>query len=321
MKMLNFGMVGMNQGNGHPYSFSAVFNGFDPKALEESCDFPIIRQYLTAHHGNREFIPNARVSHIWTQDRKLSEKVASVSRIPHIVDSLEELASEVDGIIFARDDIWNHYSMAAKLFRTGKPIYMDKLLCDKADDLRNLSASLGGNYPLMTASSFRYAPLVTEAAEFIKKHPPLTVHGTSPCVWVRYAPHLLDALFAVCGRAVESVQSTGTDKRDTVCITFSNGLQAVLQVFEGMALPMGLSFYFEAPQQPLTVPYTDDSLESYFLSIVNMMKEFTEMADGGARPVPLQETLLLNRIVLAGIISREQGGVRIRMAEFMEDLT
>ena len=32
--MLKFGIVGLNAGNGHPYSFSAVFNGYDPEALE-----------------------------------------------------------------------------------------------------------------------------------------------------------------------------------------------------------------------------------------------------------------------------------------------
>ena len=76
--MLNFGIVGMNEGNGHPYSFAASFNGFDPEALEKYCGFPIIRKYLTTHHRNQEFIPEARISHIWTQDRAVSEGVAAV---------------------------------------------------------------------------------------------------------------------------------------------------------------------------------------------------------------------------------------------------
>ena len=59
--MLKFGIVGLNAGNGHPYSFSAVFNGYDPEALERYCDYPIIRKYLTTHHCNREFIGNARI--------------------------------------------------------------------------------------------------------------------------------------------------------------------------------------------------------------------------------------------------------------------
>ena len=318
--MLHFGMVGMNPGNGHPYSFSAVFNGFDPDALEKDCDFPIIRQYLTAHHRNREFIPEARISHIWTHDRALSEKVAAVARIPHIADSLEQLAEETDGIIFARDDIWNHFSMARELFRTGKPVYMDKLLCATEEELRVLCGEIPADYPLLTASSFRFAPLVTKAAETIRTHKPLMVHGVSPCIWIRYAPHLLDALFAICGREVVSVQNSGADKRDVVTLTFADGLQAVMEVYEGMALPMGLKFRFAAPEPALEVPYTDPTLESYFLSITEMMKQFTAMAVKNTRPVTRAETLLMNRVVLAGIASRERNGEKIMLADFLPDL-
>ena len=318
--MLHFGMVGMNPGNGHPYSFSSVFNGFDPEALEKYCDFPIIRKYLTEHHRNREFISDARISPVWTHDRALSEKIAAVARIPHIADSLEQLAAETDGIIFARDDIWDHFSMARGLFRTGKPIYMDKLLCATEEELRIWSAEIPENYPLLTASSFRFAPLVEKAAQELRTCRPLMVHGVSPCIWIRYAPHLLDALFAICGREVVSVQNSGSDRRDIVTLTFSDGLQAVMEVYEGMALPMGLKFRFNAPEPALEVPYTDPTLESYFLSIAGMMQQFTAMAVKNIRPVTRAETLLMNRVVLAGIASREQGGRKIMMADFMSDL-
>lgn len=317
--MLNFGMVGMNPGNGHPYSFTAVFNGFDPEALE-ICDFPIIRKYLTEHHCNREFIPGARVSHVWTQDRVLSEKIAAVSRIPHIANTLEQLVEECDGIIFARDDIWNHYEMARNIFRSGKPVYMDKLLCATSEELRLWSSEIPADYPLLTASSFRFAPLVEAARKKISAEKPMMVHGVSPCIWIRYAPHLLDALFAICGRDVVSVQNTGRDKHDIVTLTFADGLQAVLEVCENMALPMGLKFRYAAPKEALEVPYTDPTLESYFLSIAEMMKQFTLMVQEGIRPVSRAETLWMNRIVLAGIHSRENDNRKIYMEDFLNDL-
>lgn len=318
--MLHFGMVGMNPGNGHPYSFTAVFNGFDPEALGKQCDFPIICKYLKEHHRNQTFIPDARVSHIWTQDRALSERVAAVSRIPNIAESLEQLVEQTDGIIFARDDIWNHFEMARFIFRTGKPVYMDKLLCATKDELKTWSREIPADYPLFTASSFRFAPLVKAAAATIAEKKPLMVHGVSPCIWIRYAPHLLDALFAICGRDVISVQNSGSAKKDIVTLTFADGLQAVLEVCEGMALPMGLKFRFAAPETALEVPYTDPTLESYFLSIAEMMKEFTSMVKQDTRPITWQETLLMNRIVLAGIESRENGGVKIMLDQFLNDL-
>ncbi|MBQ7208724.1 MAG: hypothetical protein IJS01_13075 [Lentisphaeria bacterium] len=318
--MLNFGIVGMNEGNGHPYSFAASFNGFDPEALEKYCDFPIIRKYLTTHHRNQEFIPEARISHIWTQDRAVSEGVAAVAKIPHISSSLEEMASQVDGIIFTRDDIWNHFEMASPLFKTGKPIYMDKLLCATEPELRAMLKIIGRDYPLLTASSFRYAPLVKEAANFMRDKSPLTVNGESHCLWIRYAPHLLDALFAISGRDVKTVQNTGTDRRDTVTLTYGSGMQAVMQVFDGMAGTLGLTYRFAAPQLPYEVPYTDKTLESYFFSIVEMMRAYTRMALGKERSVTLEETVFMNRVVLAGIASREQGGKKIEMKDFLADL-
>ena len=124
--MLKFGIVGLNAGNGHPYSFSAVFNGYDPEALERYCDYPIIRKYLTTHHRNQTFIDNARIDCIYAPEPGAAERVAKVAKIPHVVSSLDELAERCDAILFTRDDIWNHWEMAGQLFRTGKPIYMDK---------------------------------------------------------------------------------------------------------------------------------------------------------------------------------------------------
>ena len=316
--MLKFGIIGMNEGNGHPYSFAASFNGFQEKALATECPFPIIREYLTAHHRNREFIPDARITHIWTQDPKLSRQVADVSKIPHVAGTIAELAREVDGIIFARDDIWNHWDMAGELFDTGKPIYMDKLLAHNEADLKKFIAAIGGDYPLLTASSYQFAPNVKQAASAMPLDELRLVHGTSPVVWVRYAPHLLGALFAVCGNDVVSVQNCGRDGEDSVCLTFADGVQAMLQVFEGMALPLGLKFFFNAPCAPVEVPYTDPGLESYFLSIVEMMRAFTEMVKTGKKAVSFADTLKINAIVLAGIRSREDGGRKILADEFME---
>ncbi len=36
--MLKLGIMGLNEGNGHPYSFAAIFNGYDEGALAE-CPF------------------------------------------------------------------------------------------------------------------------------------------------------------------------------------------------------------------------------------------------------------------------------------------
>jgi len=319
--MINIGVVGLNPGNGHPYSFSSIFNGYDPEALEKDCDYPIIREYLSKHHGNREeYISDARITHLWAPEDGAVARVARVAKIPYISSTLEEMVDAVDAILFTRDDIWNHWDMAGELFKTGKPIYMDKVLADTPENLAKFIEAAGRDYPLMTASSFRYAPVIADARKNLPLDKIMTIRGMSPCIWVRYAPHLLDALFELYGREVEYVQNCGRDEADTVCLTYRNGVQAVLQVFNGISLPLGLEVHFPAGMTPVPLPYTDPTLESYFLSIARMMQAFADMAVNNSRPVSFAETVHLNRVVLAGIASRESGGRRIKMSEFYPEL-
>ncbi len=313
--MLKLGIIGINEGNGHPYSYTAVFNGYNEKALDEKCPFEIIKKYLKEHHRNQVFIEDARVTHIWTQDRRLSENIASVANIPHVAASIAELAEKVDAIIFARDDMWNHWSMAGELFKTGKPIYMDKLLAHNPEELEKFIAAAGPDYPLLTASSFRFAPEIEKAKQEIDISKVRSVHGMSSCIWVRYAPHLLDPIFSLFGRDIESVQNTGIDKADTVNINYKNGLQVVLQVIEGISLPLGFTCYSTGNIPPRQVLYTDADLSSYFHSIVNMMSAFAEMLKSGKKTGSFEETVFLNRVVLAGIESRENNNRKIKISE------
>ena len=313
MKMYNIGMVGLNPGNGHPYSFSAVFNGFNQDALDEFCEFSLIRKYLRDFHDGRDFIPEARVSHIWTENADVSRKIAAVSRIPHIASSLDELVESVDAILFARDDVWNHWEMSKKIFASGKPLFMDKLLSPDRSELAHF-AECAHNYPLMTSSSFRWSALVDAAAQLLSSAELATVYGAAPCIWERYAPHLLEPLFHLIGNQVVSVQNAGAENADTVILTFANGVQAVLQVFERLSLPLELTFRFRGDHPPYTMPYTDPTLEHYFFSIVKMMKEFTGMLKTGITPTPLQNTLLLNKVVIAALESRQNNGKKIRIS-------
>ena len=39
------GIIGISDGNGHPYSWSAIANGFDLELIRK-CGYPVISQYL-----------------------------------------------------------------------------------------------------------------------------------------------------------------------------------------------------------------------------------------------------------------------------------
>jgi hypothetical protein len=72
---------GMIPGNGHPYSWSAIINGYDPEPMSRY-PYPVITRYLDAQPAGGVGIPNASVTDIWTEDSENAAKVAQASRIP-----------------------------------------------------------------------------------------------------------------------------------------------------------------------------------------------------------------------------------------------
>ena len=55
---LRLGLIGLSPGNGHPYSWAAICNGYDPDALGD-CGFPAIGTYLAQQRW-----PEARLSDV-----------------------------------------------------------------------------------------------------------------------------------------------------------------------------------------------------------------------------------------------------------------
>ena len=70
MKPLKLGVIGLSPGNGHPYSWSAIFNGYNPAEME-NCGFPVIPRYLELKQFPKDAIAEAAVTHVWAQDKKL----------------------------------------------------------------------------------------------------------------------------------------------------------------------------------------------------------------------------------------------------------
>jgi hypothetical protein len=68
--MIKIAILGRSEGNGHPYSWSAIINGEYNEELMRSCPFPVIYQYLSAQPKGNLGIEGARVTHIWAQDRQ-----------------------------------------------------------------------------------------------------------------------------------------------------------------------------------------------------------------------------------------------------------
>ncbi len=131
---IKLGIIGLSDGNGHPYSWTAIFNGYVPEKMED-CGFPVIPRYLEEQKWPEASIPDAEITHIWTQDYSLSRKIAETTYIPNVVSQYADMIAQVDAVLLARDDVETHYEYAAPFLKAGLPIYIDKPIALTLDEL------------------------------------------------------------------------------------------------------------------------------------------------------------------------------------------
>src|SRR5690554_2484576 len=190
--IIKLGIIGMSEGNGHPYSWAAICNGYNPKAME-SCPFPVIPEYLSQQHWPQAAIENVQVSHIWTQDKRISNHIAEASLIPNISFSIEEMIREVDGILLARDDAENHPDMALPIISAGIPVFIDKPLALSIKDAEIMYAAEKYRGQIYSCSSLRFAKELELTESDLKKIGKVKfVEARTPKSWEKYAVHLID---------------------------------------------------------------------------------------------------------------------------------
>ena len=70
------GIIGISSGNGHPYSWSAIVNGYDEKEMDK-CRFKVIPKYLKLYKNQPLNNVNV-VTHIWTQNYTESKQISKI---------------------------------------------------------------------------------------------------------------------------------------------------------------------------------------------------------------------------------------------------
>ncbi|MCL2459740.1 MAG: Gfo/Idh/MocA family oxidoreductase [Euryarchaeota archaeon] len=214
--VLTLGIIGLSDENGHPYSWSAIINGYNYEEMRR-CEFPVIPEYLEKQKYPEDFISGAQVTHIWTQDLALSQKISACSKIPYIVQHMEDLIGKVDGVLLARDDAENHYSMAKPFIEAGLPIYIDKplsLSVEEAKKIFNLQ-----KYPgqIFSCSALAYSKEIEGIT------PISMIHGEVPKYWDTYAIHVIDPALRIAGKMADKITYFEKNK-SFISVTWSSGL-------------------------------------------------------------------------------------------------
>jgi len=303
--MIKIGVIGMSPGNAHPYSWSAIINGAYDAAEINRIGFPAVSDYLNANRDTLG-INGAKVTCVWSQKRDISESIAKTTQIETIVDSLEEMVNKVDAVILSRDDAENHIAMAKPFIDAGIPIFIDKPIATTLDDLAYFSEEQAKGKMIMSCSSMRYANecrAVKQEIASLGKLELATAVGKKD--WIKYGVHLLEGMFSLLENPKPvSVKNIGKPGKEIVYIEFSDGFQAVLQLFMNISGTFQISV-FGANDWRLI-----DIKNSYSMFRDNII-EFIRSVEEGKSRISYERTEIIIKTLIAADESLKQGGKTI----------
>lgn len=268
-KTLKLGIIGLSQGNGHPYSWSAIFNGYNPHYMKD-CGFPVIPEYLSKQKFPDNCIKNAEVRHIWTQDKKLSEHIAHASNIPYVCNKMEDLLGNVDAVLLARDDAENHFEMVKIFIEAGLPVYIDKPLAfnmAEAEKIYNLEKYDG---QIFTCSALSYAPE-------LKLNPNLGeiqyIDATIFKDWKKYGIHIIDPTIRLCcnNASIIDVTSNKFNNNSTIIVNWSNNITTNFKTLHNAKFKPKIIIYGTNNFQEITFIDTFNSFKNALYDFINII--------------------------------------------------
>ena len=309
---IRLAMIGCTPGNGHPYSWSAMFNGYNREAMTAECPFPGIPQYLNKEPAATIPIPGARVTHICCigDGGFTAEHVAKCSLIPNVVEDPTAVIGKVDAVIIATDIGHEHVARARPFIEAGVPLFIDKPLTDNAPDLAIFKKWVAEGRALMSSSSMRYTKEFMPYRHSTRELGEIRfVSITTPKSWEAYGIHALEAVYPILGPGFISARNTGTSERNIVHLKHQSGADVIVVATADMYGSFGcLQLCGTAGKVQLA---SGDS----FFAFKAQLSAFISYLRTGVHPFPFSETVELMQLVIAGIRSRDEGNREVLLSE------
>lgn len=311
---IRLAMMGMVEGNGHPYSWSAVFNGYDPEEMAK-CPYPVIPVYLGREPKENLGIPGAKVTHIWTDNPQDAELVSKASLIPHILKRPEAAIGLVDAVVIATDRGYEHVDRVRPFIEAGIPAFIDKPLADNERDLKVFMEWAAEGRIFLSSSCMRYAK------EYLPYHESTNNLGevrfatiTTPKSWERYGIHALEGAYPVLGPGFISARNTGSANRNIVHFKHVCGADIVVSAIDDLYGSFGVLCLYG------TAGHAEVAFADTFYAFKKQLEAFIVYLKTGVPPFPFSETVELMEMLIAGIRSREQGGREVFLQEIVASL-
>ena len=309
-KKIKLAMLGMTEGNGHPYSWSIIINGrYNAEALAK-CPYAAIIDYISKQPKNTLGIEDVEVSHVWTDNPEDAKLVAKVAEIENIVEDPKDVIGQVDAVLVATDIGSEHVERCKPFVEANVPIFVDKPLCDNFTDLKIFQQWIDEGKPIISSSAMRYCKEYEPYHQSTYELGDLRyINVTMAKSWEKYGIHALETLYPIVGPGFTSIQNLGDKDRNIVHLHHSKGIDInIANVFD-MIGGFGL-VSLVGTKSGIQIKSNDT-----FYAFKKQLESYVHYLRTGVKPVPWEETKELMQLVAAGIKSREEGGIKINLSE------
>jgi predicted dehydrogenase len=301
-KRLRVGVIGLD--TSHVLAFTKAFQQATPEDPNLS-GFDVVAAYP---FGSADIESSASRIPKYTEDMKALGV--------EIVDSIKTLLTKVDCVLLETNDGRLHLEQALQVFRTGKPVFIDKPTgSNLAEVVAIFRAAAHYNAPMFSSSSLRYS----DGAQAIRGGKVGRVLGCttySPCAlepthvdlfW--YGIHGVESLYTCMGTGCRSVTHTSTKDFELAVGTWADGRIGTFRGIRAGSKGYGGIAFGEGGITEIG-PYG-----GYRPLVVQIAKFFRSSKP----PIAAAETIELYAFMQAAAKSKKQGGTPVEMATVMQE--
>lgn len=225
-----------------------------------------------------------------------------------IVHTIEEMLTKVDVVIISCIDGNKHLEQAIPVFKSGKPVYIDKPFAGSLSDAYAIvKASKKYKVPMFSSSSLRYIEGADEIAQGnvgkiigVDAYSPAHIEEHHPDLFW-YGVHGVEILFTVMGTGCKRVKRTFTDDTDVVVGVWEGDRIGTYRGIRQGQGGYGATVFGEKGIKVL----------NNYKGYEPLLVKIAEFFDTGIVPVSAEETLEIFAFMQAAEESKLQGGISV----------
>lgn len=297
-QVVRIGIIGLD--TSHSTAFTELINGGKESWAE---GFKIVAAYP---YGSRT---------IESSYKRIPDYIEKVkAHGVKIVDSIDELLKEVDCVLLETNDGNPHLEQAIKVFRAGKPCFIDKPLgATLADAIAIYAMADKYSATFFSSSALRFTPANQqlrrgEAGEIIGAdcYSPHSPEPTHPDFGF-YGIHGVETLYTILGTGCNSVSRVSTEQGDVVTGAWKDGRIGTFRaIVKGPHIYGGTAY---TTKQAIAA--------GGYVGYKPLLQEILNYFRTGKVPVSKEETIEIFAFMKASNMSKERDGDVVTIDEAM----